>query len=436
MLRLKVKIFNTFILCAIGLVTVYILGVYSERTGNQLSLTKEAQAAGKKAPPPLSPTKPLPTHDVYYPGTEALGPDEMRVTACGTGMPSVRPKQAAACWLVELGNGDKFLFDIGAQSMSRISAMKIPYDYLNKVFIGHLHLDHMADLPSLWIGGLKANRTYPLRVWGPSGSKPELGTKYAIEHMLKMYTWEVASAIGKLDDRGLQVEANEFDFMGVNKVIYQENGVTISSIPAIHVLDGSVSFILEWNGLKFAYSSDTSPNKWWIEHTKGVDISVHECFAAPEIMIDKQNYSPQFALQLSTLIHTSPAQFGKIMAETKPRLAVGYHFYNDHDTLPAQLEDVRKTYDGPIVMATDYMVFNVTKDDIKVRMAAIDEEIWPLAPIRPWQVDRSQKGGTMSDFTKSGDYFMKDLLQQVWGETNNKYGSNAKLPEGSFGSPQ
>ena len=36
--------------------------------------------------------EPLPDHDVYYPGTEDLAPDEMRVVACGTGMPSVRPK--------------------------------------------------------------------------------------------------------------------------------------------------------------------------------------------------------------------------------------------------------------------------------------------------------------------------------------------------------
>ena len=77
------------------------------------------------APSPVEVTEPRGT---YYPATEALGPDEIRITACGTGQPSVRPKQAAACWLVELGNGDKFLFDIGAQSMSRISAMKIPYD--------------------------------------------------------------------------------------------------------------------------------------------------------------------------------------------------------------------------------------------------------------------------------------------------------------------
>ena len=166
----------------------------------------------------------------------------MRVTACGTGMPTVRPKQAAACWLVELGNGDKFLFDIGAQSMGRLSAMKIPYDYLDKVFIGHLHLDHMADLASLWISGLKGNRTFPLRVWGPSGPEPELGTGASMEHMQKIYAWEIASVTGRLDDRGIQIEVHEFDCRGVNEVIYRENGVTIRSIPAIHAIDGAVGF--------------------------------------------------------------------------------------------------------------------------------------------------------------------------------------------------
>jgi ribonuclease Z len=52
----------------------------------------------------------------YYPTTETLGPDEMRVVALGTGMPTARPKQAAACFLVELGNGDKFIFDAGTGS--------------------------------------------------------------------------------------------------------------------------------------------------------------------------------------------------------------------------------------------------------------------------------------------------------------------------------
>ncbi|MBW2716855.1 MAG: hypothetical protein JRD03_12290, partial [Deltaproteobacteria bacterium] len=41
-----------------------------------------------------SPTKATPDRDVYYPASEDLAPDEMRIVALGTGMPSVRPKQA------------------------------------------------------------------------------------------------------------------------------------------------------------------------------------------------------------------------------------------------------------------------------------------------------------------------------------------------------
>ena len=244
--------------------------------------------------------------DVYYPGTEELKPDEMRVVACGTGMPSPRPKQAAACWLVELGNGDKFLFDIGAGSLERIAAQKIPYDYIDKVFIGHLHVDHFGDLASFWLGGTTMNRLTPLRVWGPSGATPEMGTAHALKLVQEMYAWDIATRSGAIDPRGMVLDVTEFDYKAVNKVIFEENGVIIRTIPAIHGVDGAVSFILEWNGLTFVYGSDTFPNKWYVEHAKGADVAVHECFLPPTLLVTKQGFAPQEALNVGTQGHTSP----------------------------------------------------------------------------------------------------------------------------------
>ena len=376
-----------------------------------------------------SPVKALAEREVYYPGTEDLAADEMRVVACGTGMPNARPKQAAACWLVELGNGDKFLFDIGTGSAERISAMKIPYNYLDKVFIGHLHSDHFGDLDALWVGGVVANRVTPLRVWGPNSLEPKYGTKESLEHMEAMLSWDVDTRMGNTDTRGLFLEVTEFDYTAVNKVIYQENGVTIRTIPAIHIFDGPVSFLLEWNGLKFAYSSDTFPNKWWMEYATDADIAIHECFIAPESLVAKQNFTPQAALNVGTQIHTSPAQFGKVMAETEPRLAVAYHFFNDFDTVPAVLRDIRKTYDGELALAVDYMVFNVTKQDIKVRMAAIDEDIWPQPsniPLVP--PDPSIRRTALSTMMLEGRIVHRDVLEEVYKEVNEKFGSNEKVP--------
>jgi ribonuclease Z len=373
-----------------------------------------------------SPTKAIPASelDVYYPGTEDLQPDEMRVVALGTGMPSARPKQAAACWLVELGNGDKFLFDIGSGCHERLAAQKIPYDYIDKVFIGHLHVDHMGDLPTFWLGGTVMNRLVPLRIWGPSGGTPEYGTKHAMDLMEKMYVWDIGTRGGVIDFRGGELQVNEFPFDGVNEVIYDENGVVIRSIPAVHGLDGAVSFILEWKGLKFVYGSDTIPNKWYVEHAKGADVAVHECFLPPPLLVEKQGFAPMEALMVGTQGHTSPEQFGKVMSLVKPRLAVGYHFYNDFDIEPEVRTRVRKTYDGPLDLALDYMVWNVTKDEIRVRMSAIDEEVWPSPALKKKNPPDTSKAIPLSDFTKSGILAFPEVVQPLFDEINERYGTN------------
>jgi ribonuclease Z len=306
--------------------------------------------------------------------------------------------------------------------------LSIPYDYLDKVFIGHLHSDHFGDLGDLWVGGVISNRQRPLRVWGPNSNKPELGTKYAVEHMQKMLSWDSASRMGNVNTQGQQIEVHEFDYTAVNEVIYEENGVTISTIPAIHALDGPVSFILKWNGLTFAYSSDTYPNKWWMEHAKGADIAIHECFLPPDLLVTKQNWTVQDALNVGTQVHTSPPMFGKVMSLTQPRMAVAYHFFNDFDIAPEVERQIRTTYDGPLALAVDYMVFNVTKEDVTVRMAVINEDAWPLPSVtETLPADPSRRIG-FTDFLIDGRVVFEDVIEEIYDDTNNEFGTNVQPP--------
>ncbi len=122
--------------------------------------------------------------------------------------------------------------------------------------------------------------------------------------------------------------------------------------------------------------------------------------------------------------HSSPEQFGKIMSMVEPRIAVGYHFYNDFDTAPEVLERVRKTYSGPLALALDYMVFNVTKDDILVRMSAIDEEVWPSPPLKKKNPPDTSNAIPFSDFTRSGALGLPEVVGPIFDEINEKYGTN------------
>ena len=400
---------------------LYLWGYSAGRTGSALEFSGTAFAA--QSSPELSPVKARP-RDSYFPNSEDLGPNEMRVIACGTGMPTARPSQAAACFLVELGNGDKFIFDVGTGSAERIAALQIPYNYLDKVFLSHLHTDHFGDLASLFVGGALAGRQKPLRVWGPSGEKPEYGTKYALEHLRQMVTWDLAGRQGIVDERGYHIQVYEFDYRGINQVVYQENGVTIRSWPAIHSLDGPVSFSLEWNGLKFVFGGDTYPNKWFVDYAKNADLLVHECFITVPSLIEKFKFTPQSALVAGTQIHTAPEAFGKVVSMVKPRMAVAYHFFKDFDTTASINDRIRSTYDGPLSLAQDFMVWNVTEEEITVRMAVVSEEVWPPpASEKPQPPDRSRRI-PFSDMIADGKLDVIDVLQPIYNEINEQYGLN------------
>jgi ribonuclease Z len=346
-----------------------------------------------------------PDRYVYYPGTEELGKEEIRLFACGTGLPAARRDQAATCWLIELGNGDKFLFDIGSGSMVNVAALMIPYDFLNKVFLSHLHTDHWGDLATLWAGGWTAGRTGPLKVWGPSGATPEMGTKYAVEHFLKAYNWDAQTRNFKLNPAPGKIEVKEFDYKGENQIVYRENGATIRSWPAIHAADGPVSFSLEWKGMKIVIGGDTFPNKWYIKYAANADIAIHEVFLTPDELVKWYGQSPQQALGVGTQIHTSPPAFGKVMSAIKPRQAIGYHFFNEEGTRYGIYDGVRQTYSGPLSLAKDNMVWNITKDKIVSRMAVSPDQAWSVAgPTPPPAPPTSGVVDPLSDAMKAGKW--------------------------------
>ncbi len=218
----------------------------------------------------------------------------------------------------------------------------------------------------------------------------------------------------------------------------------IRSFPAIHSLDGPVSFSLEWNGLKFIFGSDTYPNKWFMKYAKDADIAIHESFVAVPDLVKKMRFTPEQALLVGTQIHTAPEAFGKVMQEIQPRMAVAYHFFKDFDTTAAVNDRIRTTYDGPLSLAEDFMVWNITKDDIRVRMAVVEEHTWapPLAGAAEppgGDSDRqkfSESSGVPVDAMLYSDFIIEgrwgevdEVLRGVYKEASEVVGREFKYPE-------
>jgi ribonuclease Z len=368
----------------------------------------------------MDPTGTVANRFQYFPGTEALGKDEIRVTACGTGMPAARRGQAATCFLLEFGNGEKMLFDLGTGSMANIMALNIPMDYLTRVFLSHLHTDHWGDLATLWAGGWTGGRTRPLEVWGPSGDTDEMGTAAAIEGFRKAYKWDYETRASKVSPVPGSIKVHEFDHEAINKRIYNENGIEIYTIPAIHITGGPVSFIVKWNGYKVVFSGDTAANKWIIEHGQDADFVIFEAMLTSGQLQRFYGQPPARSYMMQWDIHVSAPAFGKIMSAMKPRHAVAYHFFNEEATRYAIYDGIRRTYDGPLSMATDMMVWNITRDGIAERMAVGDDNAWDTAsPTMPPLPDKSRPS-LETELMRSGRWDTSDVEEPAVSEMVKK----------------
>ncbi len=315
----------------------------------------------------------------YVPGTEELAEDEIRLTFLGTGMPFPTRNQAAAGVLMEFGNGDILMFDVGSGTVANFNSMEISPADLTKFFITHLHTDHQGDFDMFWAQGVPFGRILPVQVWGPTGEGHALGTQAFVDGMLAANYWDLKSREGAAPTSGAEVITHEFDW-AETQVVYDENGITVTSFPAVHAMAGAVSYRIDWNGMSVVYSGDTIINKFMVEQGQNVDLLIHESFLPAEILSEKTGMALENARIISSEIHTPAKAAGVVFELAQPKMAVMYHVWVTEETIPALFDDLRLPYLGPVTLAQDFTVFNLTPDSIVVRQALVDDAPWPIVP--------------------------------------------------------
>ena len=305
----------------------------------------------------------------WFPGTEDVQPEEMRVTFMGTS-PSIRPGQMNTSIFVELGNGDKFVFDMGEGAVSNYVAARVALNQINHVFITHLHVDHFGSLPYLWMFGTWAGGWHEqLTIHGPSGRTPEYGTKAMVDGMRKMLGWHIDAFSVFPVGKGWDIKVNEFDFRDNGGVVYEENGVKVTHWQRSHAKDGASGYRLDWNDMCFVWTGDGRPSELDIKYAKGCDLYVTEM--QPELLEISSGVQgvPPFLGRYTVDTHHTPAYAAGYLAnQIKPRMFMTTHMAFDPYQNEEAVAEVREHWKGPFHFgAPDGIVVNMTKDLVWVR---------------------------------------------------------------------
>lgn len=359
--------------------------------------------SGVTMPPYYRPTPSVRNRNTYFPQSEPLGSDEMRIIVMGSNPWPPRLSQAATCLMVELGgengSGTRLFFDFGPGCLRNIIAHQVPVPQINDIFLTHLHVDHFGDLPYLWQFAPFNGRWTPLRVIGPSGRTSELGTAAMCAHMEAMGAWTAQWAVGPMRD-GYRIVASEFDFRDDGGVCFDRDGVRVIHWRRSHGSDGASAYRLDWNGLSFVWTGDGKPDRLTEKYAAGADVFVSELACdLVNLWALKQGVSPLLGAYVLDNYHTTHYGVGYLAEQIKPRLAMATHLSFDRELVGEMIAGIRAHYTGLFAFGVDNVVVNVTKDAIWIRDAALPETANIARPDTQWMVQNNFAGTVPTDIT-------------------------------------
>ena len=81
-------------------------------------------------------------------------------------------------------NGELFLFDCGEGTQVSLKMLNLHWKRINRIFISHMHADHVTGLPGLLMLSSQVDRDEPLYIYGPDRLKDYIDSN---RRLLDMY---------------------------------------------------------------------------------------------------------------------------------------------------------------------------------------------------------------------------------------------------------
>jgi ribonuclease BN (tRNA processing enzyme) len=277
---------------------------------------------------------------------------ETRVITLGTGTPILDANRAGA-GIAVVYNGRAYLFDVGGgvvrraiEANQRLGVSALNPTNIDRVFLTHLHSDHMLDFVEL-VSTYWWRRNTQIRVWGPEGVDAMANGMVAM-----------MAADTRVRTSGNQPVTNpEFHKAIPTEIkpgfVFEENGIRIEAFEVEHGdIRPAFGYKITTPDKTIVISGDTRYSAKLVEMARGADILFHEVIGEEGLKgLDA------FWQKYHSSSHTTSTELARVANAARPGLLVLYHVAVYSAPPDSALKEVQAVYKGRVVMANDLDAF-------------------------------------------------------------------------------
>ena len=265
----------------------------------------------------------------------------IRVVLLGTGggPSSLNERGGPAAW-VEAG-GERLFVDAGRSVVMRLGQAGLAPRDVTRVFLTHLHSDHVVGLPELWLSGWWMFREAPLEVRGPAG------TRDLVEHMRRTFAADLDLRTGppeRRDRATAAVSGTDIE----EGVVFEKNGVRVTAIRVDHGPVPTFGYRIDHAGRSVVFSGDDRKSDNLIAKSQNVDVMLHNMTAyTPEQLREEGRIGD--GRRAGALLLGSPEDAAAVFTGSRCKVAVLIH-----STIgPPALQRLRSGYSGRLETPDD-----------------------------------------------------------------------------------
>ena len=271
---------------------------------------------------------------------------KLQFVMLGSGAVRDNPRRGGPSQILNIDN-QILMFDCGRSASTNLAQRGIGCESVDRLFLTHLHFDHIVDVPYLVFVGWIKERENRLQIYGPNGTKD-----FVAKIIRPPFQQDIESRLMHGKDVTL-LDPKVYEVLQANQFLLADR-YQISSAFMNHAGIPTLAYRIDVGDKRIVITGDGVPDEQFPEFCQGADLLSIECSGTSEFL----------SQQAWGSWHIEPASIARIASEAGIKAVIIKHLVieditGDREIGNSMAKQIQSHYGGEVIVGEDGLAIDL-----------------------------------------------------------------------------